>query len=651
MTTPVFRRLQQAAPSTFLAAALVISYLHLVAEKNIRGSIPADSDSLAYQNSALQDLSLWQKGQLTPHRFLFGEGPPHSVPPLHRWTQDIGYLVLGINNHSPYILSGLWLSLAALGLFLNVRYLCNSGFFALASGLLLLGVPAGLNYGFMASRNDWPVTGLCLMGFYFFCSSDRFRSRSRTVWGSLFWGLALLTKSSVVGYLAFPTVFLFGLLVWRLRSLSRDQIINLISGALVVSLVAGWFYAACYRDVLHYYSFWAAVNQANVRIQYQLDSAWAGHLFYARNLLPQLGYSGLAILAAGFARLAFAWRKCSRNLAANAPLILSWALCFAVGPYIVLLARRSYAAPVDINMLPFLLLLALAGLWLSLDSASARSLLAKGLLAVAVGTNLTSLAAHHRANVYHGIDPAGTASQLFNLLSNQRYYKVRLFTLHQDIYFNAATILNVALRDPALRGRFDLSLPEYTLEERSSPLLSTRERYTALAEKADVLLVSDRQKGMQWLTINRQWQELRSLVSQDPRFVLLGRITAYDDGTALDVHAKERAWLETTADGWLINGAALRFFGRAGKRTVSMIGTPIGSSAIDLSLIRKDGERIPGRREDNEGSRVFQFVIPVEGESEEFTVLCETPAVPSRLGASTDARELVLANPKARVHQ
>ncbi|MCI0422432.1 MAG: hypothetical protein L0312_24965, partial [Acidobacteria bacterium] len=408
--------------------------------------------------------------------------------------------------------------------------------------------------------------------------------------------------------LTFPAVFLIGLVVYRRRSLGRAQLTNLSCGMLVVLLVAGWFYAACYRDILHYYSFWATTNQANVRAQYQLDSSWAGHLFYARNLVSQLGSVVLAISIAGLAGLTRVWRRASL-LPPNIRLVLAWALCFVVGPYVILMARKSYASPADINMLPFLLLLALSGLWFSLGSMTARNFLAQTILLGALGLNLVSLARHHRTNLYQGIDPSRTTGQILDLLASHGYFKFQMYTLQQDIYFNAATVLNLALSDPRLRGRFDVSLPSYSLEERSSSKLSAERRYAALAEGADVLLVSERPKGMQWITINQQWQELHSRVMSDPRFVLLGRVGAYDDGTSLEVYGKETVLLETTGDGWLLNGAHLRVVAQPGIREIRIQGSPISERTKDLRLVCDDGEVWHGIPSGDDKWRIFDLRI------------------------------------------
>ena len=96
----------------FAGVALLIVFLHFRTEVNLRGEIPPHSDSLVYQNKALFDIHHWQKGEFSWSQFLFsdGGGPLMPLPPLHKWSLQLGYLVFGINNSSPYIICLLYTS-------------------------------------------------------------------------------------------------------------------------------------------------------------------------------------------------------------------------------------------------------------------------------------------------------------------------------------------------------------------------------------------------------------------------------------------------------------------------------------------------------------------------------------------------------------
>jgi len=192
-------------------------------------------------------------------------------------------------------------------------------------------------------------------------------------------------------------------------------------------------------------------------------------------------------------------------------------------------------------------------------------------------------------------------------------------------------------------------LPSYSLEERFSPQVSAERRYAVLAEGADVLLVSDRPKGMQWITINQQWQELHSLLKHDPRFVLLGRVAVYDDGTALEVYGKETVLLETTGDGWLVNGAHLRVVAQPGTRRVSIQGSPISEHTKDLRLVCDDAEVLHGIPSGDDRWRIFEIRISPKTLSTRCQVESSTPAVPRQVSDSFDARELLLSAPRAKV--
>ena len=629
----------------FSAAALLLCFLHVQAEHNVRGSIPPDSDSVVYQNGALNDLYLWQKGKLSYYEFCFGSTSPHFVPPLHKWSLEAGYLMLGINNFSPYVISGLWLVLAGLALFLLVRHVTGSELLALTFSLLLFGLPAALTYGFMSSQNDWAVTALCLMGFYGLITSEIFRNRARALVGGSFWGLALMVKSSVLGYLFLPIVVLAVAAIVKRRHIARAQVVNAMLAGLVAILLSGWFYAHSYREVSEYYAFWSSTNLANVLNQYQLHTVFDERVFYLRNSWLQLGPVATVIMLAGLALLAGFWRTMRHHLSATSQCAVAWGVCFAFLPYILLIYRRGFASIADINMIPFLIFLCVIGWWWLLNAVGYGKPIIVMLLSVVVLLNLSSVLRHNQARLYQGIDADKAARSVVGLLKQNDYRRFRPWSLNQDIYFNQDTLLHVLYRNPIDREHFDFSIPDLSLDAKFSPLLTPEARYAALAEGSSVLLVSDRPKGFPWMTINQQWKPLRNLVQTDRRFSLLGKIQEYDDKTSIEVYAKEALFVEGDADGWMVNDATLSVFAQPGVHHFTIKGASIGQSVTDLSLVGEDGKTISGVSIDGEGSRQFMFEVSPVVFSSRFRLRSNSPAVPSKLASSSDQRELLLRSP------
>jgi len=541
----------------FLLACLVICYLHYRAEGGVRGDIPADSDSLVYQNRALSDLHAHQQGRLSLHEFFYGNQEFNFLPPLHKWSLQLGYLIFGLDNLAPYAVSGLWMVVVAVAVFLIVGRITQDGAFAGAAGLFLLGQPASLWWGFMGSRNDWPAAALYLLGFWCLIASDLGRHRPLMAGCGLFWGLGLLAKASLAGYLALPVLVLAADAIRRRKELSRAQAENVVAAVLATALVAGWFYAAQYRDILYYYSFWPTVNAANERLQYQLDSDAARTFFYVRNWPAQMGRAAAAVTAiglVGIVRLLVTGRP-PMDPARRAA--VAWAMVFALAPYLILVPRGDYAPTADVNMLPFQLILGTTGVWALAGSSRRRTAVARTLLVAALLVNAARVMEHWSTRVYAGVDAVRAAHALGDLLERHRYHQWRLHELYADIHFNAATVVNVIYRDPILGNRFDVSVAQLPLDLKVSPAVSARDRYWGLAERANVLLVADGPKGPVWRTVNRQWAELRRLVAADERFSLLGVLHPYDDGTGVEVWGRQFASLQTDSDGWLLSGGTL----------------------------------------------------------------------------------------------
>jgi len=631
----------------FLLLCLLIGYLHYRAEGSARGDIPADSDSLAYQNHALSDLHAHMQGRLSLREFLYGSREVNFLPPLHKWSLQLGYLILGLDNLTPYAVSAFWMVVAAFAVFLIVRRITQDPAFAFAAGLLLLGLPASLRWGFMGSRNDWPAAALYLLGFWCLIASDLGRHRTMMAGCGLFWGLGLLAKSSLAGYLAVPVLALAADAVRRRKDLSRAQAENVLVAVLAAVLVSGWFYAAQYRDVVSYYSFWPTVNAANERLQYQLDSATARRLFYVRNWVVQMGGLAIAVTAVGLVGIVRLLGTRRPPLEPARRAAVGWALVFALAPYLVLVPRGDYAPTADVNMLPFQLVLGVTGLWALAGSSVGRAVAVGALLAAAVVLDVARIGEHARERVYAGVDAVRAVHELGDVLERHRYREWRLYELYEDIYLNAATVVNVVYRDPILRSRFDVSVAQPSLDLKVSPAVSARDRYWGLAERANVLLVADRPKGPLWRTVNRQWEELRSLVAGDQRFSLLGVLHPYDDGTGVEVWARQLASLQTESDGWLLSGATLTVSARRGRWPLLVRGVPAGEAVRDLWLVSPEGGRVKAVAAADGRERGFLFPLDLTDTTTVLRVEGDRPVIPAELGVSGDRRALLVLHPRA----
>ena len=636
----------------YTGVALLVVFLHFRTEENLRGEIPPHSDSLVYQNKALFDIHHWQKGEFSWSQFLFSDGEETNggetklitLPPLHKWSLQLGYLVFGINNSSPYIISGLWLALGALGVFLIVFQLTADHKLAFASGLLLMGIPAALEWGFKGTRNDWPTASLCVLGFYFVISSGFWKNRWRSLAAGACWGAALLVKGSTSGLLGSPALIFLGIALLKRHTISRQQLQNFVLSALVTLLLAGWFYLFKYNDLIDYYTFWARTNLSNVKTQLALDSSTTSFLFYANNLISQLGKPLFFLVVLGLIGIIWILLFSRHHVKKETRLILIGIVVFAFSPYPILLLRAPLAKPGDIFMLPFFILLGIIGVWYLIPF---KKLFCRVLLFFVILLNIGSLIAHNQSQYYQGIDTKKAADDFFELLRSHDYFETTITRLYRDIYFNPSTILNIFYRSPILRNRYNLSVSSISLEASASPTISAAERFRILADSGEILLMSDRPKGLKWLSINQQWEELYQLIQTDPLFFLLGHIKAYDDGSGINVYSKERLSLAKESDGWVINGAVLKLLAKSVNYQILIEGNPHGDSVKDLSILLDNGQQYEGLVTKGKRRRAFLFEVPISQTSTQFKLHSNTSVIPRTLKgsfATTDNRELLFSD-------
>lgn len=628
------------------------SYLHYVAEINIRQDTPAHSDSLAYQNAALHDFSSLQRGDLSLKQFALGDLSLNHVPPLHKWSLQFGYLFFGINNHTPYFVSALWMLLLASGLFVLVQRHTGDNIFATIAALLSIGLPASLLHGFAETRNDWPVAALCIMSFHLFCSSNFFKDRRRTLLGALFAGLALLVKSSLAGYLIFPAIFLVLFVYRKKHTLGDEGLKNILFGFGVILLVSGWFYYLKLEDIFAWYSFWGEEKIADVKAQYQLVTTMDERVFYLKNLYNQFGNVQLALILPGWLALLFkAFWKDKKFVAQETGFALAWAAVFAFTPYLILIARSSYSSLADINMLPFQIFLGVMGLYYLSKLFSIRRYLSLGLLALVLYLNVCSVITHYQGVRYHGVDASKATDKLVALLEGTGADKFRIWSIYHDIYFNPSTVMNLIYRNQVMRSRFDLALPDLDLQTMHSPNMTPEKRYKNITDKADLLLGTSSHKGFDWVTLNREWGVLKQLLAADSRFVLLGNLSPYKDGTKVNVYAKETASVGTSSDHWLMNGMMLSVLAQQGERNVRIEGDRHGVSVTDMRLVTGENVVFYGKPcESVSGKGCFSFTLTLTTFPVKFKVESDTPLIPSKLGSSSDSRQLLFYKPKVFIY-
>lgn len=185
--------------------------------------------------------------------------------------------------------------------------------------------------------------------FYFIIKSDLIKQRFYSLLFALFTGLALLTKSSVVGYLSIPFLGLFLLLMVDIKKANAAQFKTYFLVLLTVLLISAWFYIFQWKAILEYYSFFSGQYLENVRIQYGLKNRYDELLFYYKNAKLQVGMINFFALFIGCISFFVSLFGLKKNSLRKSNLLL---VLFAFSSYLVLTVNRSYATIADINMIP-----------------------------------------------------------------------------------------------------------------------------------------------------------------------------------------------------------------------------------------------------------------------------------------------------------
>jgi hypothetical protein len=322
-----------------------------------------------------------------------------------------------------------------------------------------------------------------------------------------------------------------------------------------------------------------------------------------------------------------------------------WCMSFAFGPYAILMWRGAYASIGDIPMLPFLCIVTVTGPWLWMSRGSLQVVYGKAVTVVGMVMCLVSVSEHLAASPYQGVEQTRGSEEALRLIREAGIRRFHAWSLFQDPRFNTRTIQNVLLRDPIDRARLTGSVADLTTPEMFQDTSAT-DRYRAISSAADVLLHADRQTGPMWLSINREWSQHDAHLHADNRFIQLGTISPYDDGTQVEIWAKARAHIETATDGWMVNGALIQVLSSVGQARLVITGMAHGEDVADLSIVEAEGRRIVGTPCIH-ASRCFEFILPKGLARAEYTIESTTPTVPAVVHGGADRRQLLLHLPVA----
>lgn len=238
-------------------------------------------DSLIYQNEALTVFHSWIQGENRDVlKAIFT-----SRNPLFTLLLFFGYVLFGLNETSPYLISSLFGLGFIFATFLLSCELGSSKNFALLGSILWAVTPNYLYQNFFQSRNDYALACFLGISWLLFIKSAKRSDFSLAFFGGVVGGLGVFLKASAPGYLIFGPL-LFIILSKQQVSLDfRNRCRLVLRFALGAGLVCGWHYLPNLHERLSYYETWAEEALQWKLIQYGLESGWTNYFFYLQNLL------------------------------------------------------------------------------------------------------------------------------------------------------------------------------------------------------------------------------------------------------------------------------------------------------------------------------------------------------------------------------
>lgn len=619
---------------------MVYFLLHYQAQIFISGGIlPPHSDSLSYQVYALNALRDISENAFSWREFIYGD-TNESVPPLYKILLLFSYMLGGLDSGSEYItnyilviISGIYLGKISLFLFKN-KYLF---YITLVAFITLNGIN---NFSIFDTRNDTLTITLYIVAVYYFFKSDNFLYKKESGLVSIMISLALLTKSAFAGYILLP-FFLIVLILFTNNEKSQ-RFKNLFVVLLVVLLCISFYYFPKYAAILDYYSFWSKELSSIVYEQYKIKSLSDKLIFYPKSTLNHFGYSLYIFLS--FVPF-FVYQVFKKKIFFFQTGLKFYILLigFALLPYLVLIINGSFSIVADLYMVPFLLLF-LVGFLTNIKHSQILNLL----LIILIFIGINNIIKHYQNPVENDLDYQKFLSQYHTILTNNQMSNKKVYQLFYDLDLNDKTIEYLTIKDKSLRKMSNIETSNISYKYRVDPKLSYDEIYDYIKANTDILLVTDRKIGPDWIKINKEWQNLYTKINQDEDFKLIGTINAYFDGTKINVYVKNSVNYNLTADGWLENNSKISINSRQGTFLISIQDIYNYSNINELFI-----ENINGSLYTCEKKQVQSYECIVEKLDgiASYTIKSSKPLIPSVKTNSTDNRELLFFKPKISLYR
>ncbi|MDG1143569.1 MAG: glycosyltransferase family 39 protein [Burkholderiales bacterium] len=520
-------------------------------------------DSLVYQNESLYILTDWLDGDWQNAL----NGLYASRAPAHVFTLTLGYLILGINSSSPYVVSALF-GFACLSAIYVLSVELGATRLVAFWGVAVYSISTNFLYqNFLQTRNDFQLAFLITVSWILVLRAIKSGSYKSLLLAGACAGLGTLFKASAPGYVIFG-ILMFLIMPEKYLQLSlkvRFQFLAVFTaGALMVS---AWHYLPHLQETLGYYFTWGEALAWKTS-QYGLQSNWQDYLFYPSNIIhTHIGTLAFWFLFCLFVLLLIRKYFHRKSLSTSGRIIDEYSLIIMiVGAAILPLAfitwRQSYSSLGDVPVLPLLISSTIVLISkLSGNFTIRRSILIPVLL-LGLGLSLPIIPIVERQFIANDLDKFNSEISKFREqygLRNSAMLQVYGHPIYNVDTYSWSALVNQSAKNVV--PKIDRDLSDVLFPEDANLIASKLARYPMLIipEVSGVVI-----GGETFHTFNRMQRQINQSLTNEGQFVKL-RTVVLENGKfpihlALNKHYSIFRPVTVTPDKWTEWGGEVEYF-------------------------------------------------------------------------------------------
>lgn len=313
-------------------------------------------DNLVYQSESLRILTDWLDGDWQKALNSLYE----SRAPAHVFTLSLGYLILGLNSFSPYVVSAIF-GFACLSAIYVLSVELGATRLVAFWGVLAYSVSTNFLYqNFLQTRNDFQLAFLITVSWILLLRAIKSGSYKSLFFAGACVGLGTLFKASAPGYVVFGLLAFLIMPEKYVRLSLKVRLKFLAVFAVGAFIVSAWHYLPHLQGSLDYYVTWGEAS-AWKNSQYGLQSNWLDYLFYPSNII----HTHIGVLASWFIFFLFVLLFIQRyfhrkSLSTSAKKTDEYSsITMIVGAAVIPLAfvtwQQSYSSLGDVPVLPLII--------------------------------------------------------------------------------------------------------------------------------------------------------------------------------------------------------------------------------------------------------------------------------------------------------